>query len=132
MSSEVHAARTTDAAAVGRLLGLPEPAAARLIRTRTVKVAVQTDEITACLAYDVHDGAVSVTRIGGEPDTFEGLLAEPRRLAIAEGYPVEVLVGTDEPVLAEAIEAVGFTAAGSGPRFEGQSTTRYRWEPTAD
>lgn len=132
MSSEVRPGRTADAADVGALLDLPQPAASRLIRTRTVQVAVLDGAVTGCLAYDVHEGVVSVTRIGGDPKTFEGLLEGPRRLATAEGCPVEVFVGADEQPIGTALEDIGFTAAGEGPRFADESTTRYRWVPRTD
>lgn len=132
MPGEVRPARTTDAAAVGSLLDLPEPAANRLIRTRSVQVAIEDGAVTGCLAYDVHEGVVSVTRIGGDPETFEGLLEGPRRLATAEECPVEVLVGTDEHPIRSALEDIGFTDEGKGPRFADESTTRYRWVSRTD
>jgi hypothetical protein len=127
---EIRTATEADAEVVGAVLGLPEAATERLLRTRTVQVAVDEDTVVSCVSYDVYDGAVEVTRIGGDPDTLTALLDAPRRLAKSEGLPVRVLVPDDDTDTAEIVAANGFERVGSGPRFADQATTRYRWEPT--
>lgn len=114
------------------MLGLPEAATNRLLRTRTVHVAVVDEEVVSCLSYDVYDGAVEVTRLGGEPATLSDLLDAPRRLAKSEGLPVRVLVPDGDSDSADMVEANGFRRVGSGPRFADRGTTRYRWELTEE
>lgn len=127
---EIRTATDADAEAVGAVLGLPEAAAKRLLRTRTVQVAVDEETVVSCVSYDVYDGAVEVTRIGGDPDTLTDLLDAPRRLAASEGLPVRVLLPDGDTATAEMVAANGFEQVGRGPRFADRGTTRYRWEPT--
>lgn len=129
---EIRTATEADAESVGAMLGLPEAATNRLLRTRTVQVAVVEEELVSCLSYEVYDGAVEVTRLGGDPATLPDLLDAPRRLATSEGLPVRVLVPDGDTDTAEMVAANGFQRVGSGPRFADRGTTRYRWEPTAD
>lgn len=129
MAVTTREAGPDDAAAVATLLGLPEAATDRLLRARTVRLAVRDDEPVGCLAYDVHGGAVQVTRLGGDPTVLEALLAAPLRLARVEGLPVEVLVPAAEAAVVDTVTDAGFEAAGSGPVFQGAPTTRYRREP---
>jgi len=42
---------------------------------------------------------------------------------------VAFVVPESDPDAAAAAEAAGFTAVGRGPRFDGEPTTRYRFEP---
>ncbi|CDK40074.1 hypothetical protein BN903_80 [Halorubrum sp. AJ67] len=44
---------------------------------------------------------------------------------------VEAVVPVDATATA-TVEAIGFEAVGSGPRIDGASTTRYRFEPDGD
>jgi hypothetical protein len=43
---------------------------------------------------------------------------------------VELLAIVDDESIREAAESAGFSRRGSGPRFDGQSTVRYRFDPT--
>lgn len=127
---EIRTATEADAKSVGALLGLPEAATNRLLRTRTVQVAVVDEEVVSCLSYDIYEGAVEVTRLGGDPSKLADLLKAPRRLATSEGLPVRVLVPEDDTATADMVAANGFERVGSGPRFADRGTTRYRWQPT--
>lgn len=129
---EIRTATEADAEAVAAMLDLPEAAAHRLLRTRTVQVAVDEEEPVSCLSYDVYDGAVEVTRLGGDPASLADLLRAPRRLAAAEGLPVRVLVPDGDTDTAETVAANGFQRVGSGPRFSDRGTTRFQWEPPED
>lgn len=83
------------------------------------------------VSFDVRDGVVHLTLFGGDRTACERLLAEPLRFAECEGMPVEVLVGDDDAAMREALESVGFENRGTGPRFHGSSTERFRYDATA-
>ncbi|WP_435073814.1 hypothetical protein [Halorubrum sp. HHNYT27] len=85
------------------------------------------ETVRGFVAFDVRADTVHVTDFDGSGPTIERLFEEPRRFARREEMGVEVVVPNDEET-SEIIEASGFTAAGSGPRFEGRRTTRYRIE----
>jgi hypothetical protein len=70
-----------------------------------------------------------VTQLGGDTDVAERLLAEPIRFAVREGFDVAFVVPESDTDAAAAAEAAGFTRVGPGPRFDGEPTTRYRFEP---
>ena len=57
---------------------------------------------------------------------FQELLAEPLRFAQTEEMAVELLVPETESEIRAAAAAAGFERPGGGPRFDGESTTRYR------
>lgn len=138
----VREAHDGDLDAVAALTGMERDACARLLRERSVTVAVPGDEPDAaepdgddeeetaepvgCVAFDTWRGAVHVTRVAGEKDAMRLLLAEPVRFAEAEGMPVEVVVPADDTATAAAVEDAGFAAVGDGPLFAGDPTRRYR------
>ncbi|MFB6097493.1 MAG: hypothetical protein ABEJ74_08905 [Haloferacaceae archaeon] len=84
-------------------------------------------DLLGFVSYDARDDVVHVTQLAGDPDACERLLAEPLGFARREGMDVELLLPLGEEDLAGAVEAAGFENVGSGPRFEGRETTRYRW-----
>ncbi|WP_416838180.1 hypothetical protein [Haloferax sp. DFSO52] len=140
---EVRDAVDSDAEALAAIADAPTRAMRRLIRDRTVRVA--TDDagadpnvdapaadtpILGFVGFDVRDGVVHVTRLGGTEDATRRLLEEPLRFASVEGLPVEVLVVEDEPALRAAVKHAGFERVGDGPRFDGYPTIRYRLTET--
>ncbi|MFB6111088.1 MAG: hypothetical protein ABEJ35_00975 [Halobacteriaceae archaeon] len=129
MATETREATPEEAGAIAELLSLPEAAAQRLLRARTVEVAFEDGSAIGCLAYEIHDGAVRVTALGGRTAAIQALLEAPRRLGAAEDLPVVVLVPDGEAEIATAIETAGFEAAGEGPAFRGRPTTTYRRAP---
>lgn len=125
---EVRDAVETDADALADRADLPTSAVSQLVHDRTVRVVEVDDEIGGFVAYDAATDAVHVTQLAGDPDAVARLLDEPARFADREGMPVEVLVPESEASVIEAVEAYGFEEAGTGPRFEGEATRRYRLE----
>lgn len=115
-----------DAGRLASLTDAPRDVMRNLIHDRTVRVAERDDEIRGFVSYDARQGTVHVTQMDGDPTTFEGLLEEPIGFARTEGMAVELLAPEDEPELQDAAIAAGFDEVGSGPRFEGQPTTRLR------
>ena len=69
-----------------------------------------------------------VTNFEGEPAAVGRLFEEPIGFAEREGLAVEAVVPSDGRATG-VIESLGFEALGSGPRIEGEPTTRYRFEP---
>lgn len=131
---EVRDAVEDDADALAECGNLPTAAVGQLVHDRTVRVAAADgegegeDEIQGFVAYDAATDLVHVTQLAGDPDAVARLLDEPVRFAEREGMPVEVLLPASEADLADAVEAYGFADAGSGPRFEGEETRRFRLE----
>ncbi|EMA60440.1 hypothetical protein C470_09010 [Halorubrum distributum JCM 13561] len=149
----VRDAVEADAAALGSMTGRPEGVVRNMIHDRSVRVGV-TDEATgrddasdgadpagrsadddtpvdavaAFVAFDVRDGVVHVTNVEGDPEAVRRLFEEPVRFATREGMTVEAVLPTDGTAV-DAAEAVGFAAVGSGPRIDGASTARYRFDP---
>jgi hypothetical protein len=126
---EVRDAVEADAARLAGLTDAPQDVMRNLVHDRTVRVAERDDEIVGFLSFDARADTVHVTQLEGDPRTFERLLAEPITFAETERMAVELLAAADEPALGDAAIAAGFTEVGSGPRFEGEPTTKYRLEP---
>lgn len=146
---EVRDAVERDAAAMAALTDAPEPVLRNVVHERSVRVLVGDDEEAASdadpvaagddeaeadlrgfVSFDAREDAVFVTQFGGDSDACERLLAEPIAFARGAGLPVEVVLREGDDAMRAAVEAVGFDAAGSGPRFRGDPTRRYRYEPT--
>jgi hypothetical protein len=140
---EVRDAVETDAAEIAEIADAPEDAMRRTIHDRTVRVAVgdhtagdpnaDTDAddsppLVGFVSFDAREDTVHVTQLGGTPTACERLLAEPMGFAAGEGMAVELLVVEGDETARDAVEAVGFDRVGPGPRFDGQTTTRYRTE----
>lgn len=123
---DVRDAVESDAGRLATLTDAPRDVMKNLVHDRTVRVAVDDEEIRGFVSYDAREGTVHVTQLEGDRDTCETLLAEPVGFADREDMTVELLVPEDETVAQEAAVAVGFDEAGSGPRFEGVPTVRYR------
>jgi len=85
-------------------------------------------EVAGFVAFDATDDQVHVTSFAGASSTVERLLEVPKRFARRESMDVEVVVVDDEPERVRPVEAAGFVAVGTGPRFDGQTTTRFRLE----
>ena len=123
---DVRDAVEADAGRLASLTDTPRDVMQNLIHDRTVRVAEQDDELRGFISYDAREGTVHVTQMDGDPATFQRLLEEPIRFARMEGMAVELLAPADEPELQDAAIAAGFDEIGSGPRFEGQPTTKLR------
>ncbi|WP_396611149.1 hypothetical protein ACH9L7_13145 [Haloferax sp. S1W] len=137
---EVRDAVDSDAEAIAAVADAPTVAMRRLVRDRTVRVAMSSagadpnadapaaeEQIHGFIGFDVEDGTVHVTRLAGTNRAVERLLEEPLRFASTEELPVEVLLVENESQLREAVEQAGFERVGDGPRFEGIPTIRYRF-----
>jgi hypothetical protein len=138
---EVRDAVEADATRLASLTDAPEDVMRNLIHDRTVRVAYDpADEpaaetggdargpIRGFVSFDAQAETVHVTQLEGDPGTYDGLLSEPLRFAETENMAVELLVPAGEENLADAARAAGFEPTGSGPRFDGQPTERYRLE----
>jgi len=123
---DVRDAVEADAERLAELTDSPQDVMRNLVHDRTVRVAETDDGIEGFVSYDAEAGTVHVTQIEGDPDVCDRLLEEPVRFAESEGMAVELLVLESESSTRDAAEAAGFERAGSGPRFEGQPTVRYR------
>ena len=89
----------------------------------------ETESVLGFVAFDVREGTVHVTQLAGDAAVAERLLAEPIRFAVNEGFDVAFVVPDADDDAAAAADAAGFEAVGSGPTFEGEPTTRYRFSP---
>lgn len=144
---EVRAAVEEDAETVGAIADAPVDAMRNLIHDRSVRVAVERsasdpnedaggagapegeETLVGFVSFDARPDAVHVTQLAGTADACERLLGEPIEFARGEGMAVELLVPDADETVQAAAERVGFDRDGSGPRFEGQRTTRFRLEP---
>ncbi|MFC7070168.1 hypothetical protein [Halobaculum lipolyticum] len=139
----VRDAVEADAEALAAIADAPADAMRGLVHDRTVRVAVEEeaaatdpnedldadpDDLLGFVSFDVRGDTVHVTQFGGTREAAERLLAEPLRFAASEAFAVELLVVEGEEDLRGAAESAGFVESGSGPRFEGKTTTRYRVE----
>ena len=151
MDVVVRDAVEDDADTLGAIVDLPEDVLRNVIHDRTVRLAVDRpgdsgphadagvddddagvgdESVAGFVAFDVRDGTVQVTQLAGDADAAERLLAEPVRFAVREGFDVAFVVPESDTDAVAAAEAAGFTAVGPGPRFDGDATTRYRFEPS--
>jgi hypothetical protein len=126
---ELRDAVESDAGRLASLTDTPRDVMRNLVHDRTVRVAETDGEIVGFVSFDAREGVVHVTQLEGDTDTYEPLLEEPIRFARAEEMTVELLTPDDETVTQDAAEELGFDHAGSGPRFDGTATTRYRLDP---
>ena len=123
---EIRDAIEADAERLAALTGAPVDVMRNLVHDRTVRVA-DDDGVEGFVSYDASDHMVHVTQLKGAPEVCERLLEEPTRFAGREGMDVELLVPEGDDATREAIERSDFDEHGTGPRFDGTSTTRYRW-----
>lgn len=124
---ELRDAVEADAERLASLTDAPQDVMRNLVHDRTVRVATD-DDITGFVSFDARERTVYVTQIEGTPEVYPELLDEPLRFARAEGMDIELFALDSETDLQEAAVDAGFERVGPGPRFEGESTTRYRLE----
>jgi hypothetical protein len=123
---EVRDAVEADAEALATLTDSPEDVMRNLVHDRTVRVA-EDDDIVGFVSFDARDNTVHVTQLAGDRGVCDLLLEEPIRFAESEGMTVELLVPEDDDTARGAAERKDFEHVGTGPRFEGQTTLRYRY-----
>jgi len=126
---DIRDAIEDDAERLAALADGPPDVMRNLVHDRTVRVAEEDDSIVGFVSFDAERGTVHVTQLAGSSDACEELLTDPIEFARREHMTVELLLPEDESQVRTAVEAVGFTSTGNGPRFGGQETTRYRLEP---
>ncbi|ACV11794.1 conserved hypothetical protein [Halorhabdus utahensis DSM 12940] len=147
---DVREAVEADADALAELADSPVDVMRNLVHDRTVRVAVDPDRadgpateqsddgdddsvpIIGFVSFDARDETVYVTQLAGSEPACARLLEEPIRFARREAMVVELLVPDGEAAVRNAAEAADFATTGSGPRFSGRPTTRYRLEPDPD
>lgn len=122
---DVREATPEDGEAIRSLVDRPLDVE-RLIVDRRVLVADDAETMRGFLAYEAIDDAVHVSALAGEPSVVDSLLAEPRRFAERESLPLEIVIPEDDTGLIDAVERAGFEAVGSGPRFDGTPSKRFR------
>lgn len=143
----VRDALEADADALATIANSPTDVMRNLVHDRTVRVAeVPTPEsevdaaddryrestpedLLGFVSFDAREDTVHVTQIDGTADACERLLAEPVRFAERESMSVEVLVPPDHESVTDALESLGFSKRGFGPRFDGRPTVRFQLEP---
>lgn len=142
----IRDALESDADALAAVIDRPRGVMVDMIHDRSVRVAVPESEsegdataetaehketaeprVNGFIAFDVHGTTVHVTDFGGGEAAVRRLFEEPQRFADRESMDVEVVVPDDEGDDA-IVESVGFEPVGSGPKFDGRTTTRYRIE----
>lgn len=126
---DVRDAVEEDAETLASLGKGPRDVFRNLIHDRTVRIATDGGEPVAFVSFDARPGTVYVTQIGGEPAACERLLEEPIRFANGEAMSVELLLPEEEQAIQNAATRSGFETVGSGPRFGGVPTVRYRRDP---
>ena len=146
---EVRDAVEADAEALAGIADAPVDVMRNLVHDRTVRVAERDQSaidpnadvaedadaaIVGFVSFDAREHTVHVTQFGGTVEACERLLGEPVRFATNEGMAVELLVSEADDGRREAAERARFEQSGSGPRFGGRPTLRYRLDPdsTAD
>lgn len=125
---QVRDAVEADAERLAEMTDAPADVLRNLVHDRTVCVLEDDGEVAGFVSYDARDRTVHVTQIEGPAAGLETLLSEPLGFARAEEMAAELVVPEGEPAVEEAALAAGFEAVGSGPRFEGLPTTRFRAE----
>ena len=128
---EIRDAVEADAGRLAELADSPPDVMRNLVHDRTVRVATEGDDVVGFVSFDAKRGTVHVTQLAGGTEVCERLLDEPIAFAEREHMAVELLVAADQPEVEAAVEATGFADSGSGPKFAGESTVRYRLEPEA-
>jgi hypothetical protein len=126
---DIRDAVEADAERLATLTGAPTDVMRNLVHDRTVRVADADDGVAGFVSYDAQGRTVHVTQLEGDADLCERLLEEPTRFAEREGMSVELLVPDGDEAAREAVERAAFEEHGPGPRFDGTTTTRYRWSP---
>lgn len=127
-----------DGEALGELAGAPAEVMRNVVHDRTVRVAERESDsgeegdedpdIDGFVGFDAMPGTIRVTYLRGSKAARERLLEEPVRFARKEGMAVEVVVPESETETTDVVESAGFERSGSGPRFDGSRTLKYRLE----
>lgn len=140
---DVRDAVEADANALADIADSPADVMRNLVHDRSVRIAVQdgadagpnadaderAESLLGFVSFDARPNAVHVTQLDGTPEACTRLLEEPLSFARRERMPVELLVPTDNQGVRDAVEDAGFEEQDGGPRFDGQPTVRYRFEP---
>ena len=144
-----------DGEALGELADAPAEVMRNVVHDRTVRVAERESasesesksestsessdddldpdsEIEGFVGFDAMPGTVRVTYLRGSKTARERLLEEPVRFARKEGMAVEVVVPENETETTDVVESAGFERAGSGPRFDGARTAKYRLDSVGE
>ena len=144
----VRDAREADADALAALADAPTDVMRNLVHDRTVRLAEREsaagnevdatgdryagsdpEDILGFVSFDARESVVYVTWIDGTADACRRLLSEPIGFAESESMAVEALVTTPRDAVRTALSAHEFDERGTGPRFGGESTVRFRLEP---
>ncbi|WP_247005453.1 hypothetical protein [Halorientalis litorea] len=125
---EIRDAVESDAGRLAELTDAPADVMRNLVHDRTVRVGEEDDDIVGFVSYDAREKTVHVTQIEGTPEVCNRLLDEPVRFARGEGMAVELLVPEPDEDAQTAADSAGFDRVGSGPRFDGTPTVKYRLE----
>jgi hypothetical protein len=126
---EVRDATEADAEALAAFTGTPTDVMRNLVHDRTVRVVEAEGETRGFVSFDAEGRTVYVTQLEGDEAACERLLEEPVRFADKEGMDVEHLVPEGDDRTRELLENAAFERGGTGPRFDGTPTVRYRLEP---
>lgn len=123
----VRDARPEDLSALAERAGTSTGAVETMLTHRTIRVDVSAEgDVRGFVSFDATESSVEITRIAGEAAAIERLLEEPLAFGEREGLPVETVVPRDDDRTREALGKAGFRERGSGPRFQGTETIRYR------
>jgi hypothetical protein len=125
---DIRDAVEADAGRLAELADSPPDVMRNLVHDRTVRVAERDETIIGFVSYDAREQTVHVTQLEGDPDVCDRLLEEPIRFARGEAMAVELLVPEPDEVTKSAADSAGFTRVGSGPRFDGTPTVKFRLE----
>jgi hypothetical protein len=137
---QIRDAVEADADRMAELADGPPDVMRNLVHDRTVRIAEratddsdadddsESGEILGFVSFDARERTVHVTQLEGGPEVCDRLLEEPVRFARGEGMAVELLVPEPEDAIRTAAADAGFDQVGSGPRFDGTPTIKYRLE----
>ncbi|WP_254542911.1 hypothetical protein [Halomarina pelagica] len=127
---DVRDAVEADAERLAELTESPEDVMRNLVHDRTVRVGVDETDIVGFVSFDAQRDTVYVTQLEGPSEARARLLEEPLRFARNESMRAELLVSAADEPTREIARDAAFVEAGTGPRFEGTETVRYRWTPS--
>lgn len=148
---DVRDAVEADAEALASIADTPTDAMRNLIHDRTVRIVdvarpdadesgsssndgpeiggSDAETVAGFVSFDAREETVHVTQLSGTEAACERLLAEPIRFATYEKMDVQLMVPETDDTARTAAERAGFDEIGTGPRFEGTPTVKYRLEP---
>ncbi|WP_135664648.1 hypothetical protein [Halorhabdus rudnickae] len=128
---EVRDAVEADTERLAELTASPVDVMRNLVHDRTVRVALDPDDesIVGFVSFDARREVVHVTQFEGTTAACTRLLEEPIGFARRETMAVEVLLPDSRTDIRGVLEQEGFEEDGTGPRFDGEPTVRYRLDP---